>query len=76
MGLLKAGQVHTALVEGYTSEGLGVVRLDGAAVFVPQAVRGETVDLKITKVMKTCAAGELVKVRAPSPERTKPDCPY
>ena len=46
---------------------LGIVRLDGAVVFVPQAVRGETIDLKITKVMKTAAAGEIVKIHKPSP---------
>lgn len=73
---LKTGQIHTAEVEGYSSEGLGVVRLDGAVVFVPQAVRRETIDLKITRVMKTHALGEIVKIRAPSPERAAPDCPY
>ena len=51
----------------YSSEGLGIVRLDGAVVFVPRAVRGETIDLKITKVMKTAAAGEIVKIHKPSP---------
>lgn len=73
---LKSGQIHTALVEGYSSEGLGVVRLDGAVVFVPQAVRGETIDLKILRVMKTHALGETVKIHNPSPERAAPDCPY
>lgn len=76
MGQLRKGGLHTAAVEGYSSEGLGIVRLEGAVVFVPQAVRGETIDLKITRVMKTHALGEIVKVRAPSPERAVPDCPY
>lgn len=76
MEQLRKGGLHTAAVEGYSSEGLGIVRLEGAVVFVPQAVRGETVDLKITRVMKTHALGEIVKVRAPSPERAVPDCPY
>ena len=40
------------------------------------AVRGETVDLRITKVMKTAAAGEIVKIRTSSPERVKPECPH
>lgn len=78
MGVLKIspGQIHTARVEGYSSEGLGIVRLDGAVVFVPQAVRGEDIDLRITRVMKTHALGEIVKVHVPSPERAAPDCPY
>lgn len=73
---LKKGQTYTALVEGYSSEGLGIVRLDGAVVFVPQAVRGETVDLKITRVMKTHALGEIARIHSPSQERAVPDCPY
>ena len=76
MEKLKEGGVYTGTVEGYSSEGLGIVRLDGAVVFVPRAVRGETVDLRITKVMKTAAAGEIVKIHHPSPERAEPECPY
>ena len=73
---LKLGQIHTVFVEGYSSEGYGVVRLDGAVAFVPRAIRGERVDVRITRVMKTHALGELVKIQSPSPERAAPDCPY
>jgi 23S rRNA (uracil1939-C5)-methyltransferase len=76
MKQLREQEVYTATVEGYSSEGLGIARVDGAVVFVPQAIRGETIDLRVTKVMKTSAAGEIVKIKAPSPERTKPECPY
>ena len=76
MDRLRENQIYTGTVEGYSSEGLGIVRLDGAVVFVPRAVRGETIDLKITKVMKTAAAGEIVKIRDPSPDRAAPECPY
>ena len=73
---LEQNRIYRAHIDGYSSEGLGIVRLDGAVVFVPQAIRGEDIDLRITKVMKTCAAGEIVKVKKASPERTKPECPY
>lgn len=76
MEKLELNRIYTGTVGGYSSEGLGIVRLDGAVVFVPCAVRGETVDVKITKVMKNCAAGEIVKIHNPSPERTEPECPY
>ncbi len=76
MEQLKENSIYTGTVEGYSSEGLGIVRLNGAVVFVPRTVRGEEIDLRVTKVMKTCAAGEVVKLRRPSPERTKPDCPH
>ena len=73
MEYLKNGQIHTALTEGYSSEGYGVVRLDGTVVFVPRAVRGERIDLRITRVMKTHALGEIVKIHTPprsGPSRT------
>ena len=73
---LQQGTVYTGTVEGYSSDGCGIVRLDGAVVFVPRAVRGETVDLRITKVMKSSCAGEIVKIHTPSPERATPECPY
>ena len=73
---LRKNQIYTGVVESYSSEGLGIVRLDGAVVFLPGAVRGETVDLRITKVMKTAAAGEIVRIHSPSPERAKPECPH
>jgi len=76
MEKLSENRLYTGTVEGYSSEGMGIVRLSGAVVFVPRAVRGETIDLKITRVMKTCAAGEVVRIHDPSPERREPDCPY
>lgn len=74
--LLEKDRVYTGTVEGYSSEGLGIVRINGAVVFVPHAVRGEVVSLKITRVMKACCAGELVEIKTPSPERIKPECPH
>ena len=76
MEKLRENNIYTATVEGYSSEGLGILRIDGAVVFVPQAIRGEEVDVKITKVMKTAAVGEIKKIKKTSPERMKPECPY
>ena len=76
METLEKGSVYTAVIDGYSSEGLGIARVNGAVVFVPHAVRGEEIDLRITKVMKTSCAGEIVKIHNPSPERMEPECPY
>ena len=66
MEALEKGSVYTAVIDGYSSEGLGIARVNGAVVFVPHAVRGEEIDLRITKVMKTSCAGEIVKIHNPS----------
>ena len=76
MEALEKGSVYTAVIYGYSSEGMGIARVNGAVVFVPHAVRGEEIDLRITKVMKTSCAGEIVKIHNPSPERMEPECPY
>lgn len=77
--------IYTGTVEGYNSEGAGVVRLAGIeeepargrAVFVPGAVRGEEIDFALRHLTKTAAWGELIRIRtdAPSPRRRAPDCP-
>ena len=41
MEALEKGSVYTAVIDGYSSEGLGIARVNGAVVFVPHAVRGE-----------------------------------
>jgi len=72
---LKQGMVVSGTVEGYSSEGLGIVRIGGRVVFVSRAIRGEELEIRITRVMKAAAAGEIVKIRKASPERVAPECP-
>ena len=74
--MLEKNKVYRARVEGYTSEGLGVARIDGQAVFVHRALRGEDCDILLLKVLKNAAFGKAVKAYAPSPHRAEPDCPY
>ena len=74
--MLEKNKVYRARIEGYTSEGLGVARIDGQAVFVHRALRGEDCDVLLLKVLKNAAFGKVVKVHEPSPHRVEPDCPY
>ena len=74
--MLEKNKIYRTRIEGYTSEGLGVARIDGQAVFVHRALRGEDCDVLLLKVLKNAAFGKVVKVREPSPHRVEPDCPY
>lgn len=47
---------------------------DGRAVFVPYALPGEQVRLRLTDQKRNFARGELVEVITPAPERTQPCC--
>ena len=74
--MLEKNKVYRARIQGYTSEGLCVARIDGQAVFVHQALRGEECDILVLKVLKNAAFGKAVRVYEPSPHRVEPDCPY
>ena len=57
------------------SEGQGVGRADGYAVFVPGALAGERVRVHIIKTTARYAVGKLLAVEVPSPDRVAPACP-
>ncbi|MBR4952933.1 MAG: 23S rRNA (uracil(1939)-C(5))-methyltransferase RlmD, partial [Oscillospiraceae bacterium] len=73
---IQKNQLYEAEIVDYTSEGLGVCRIDGRAVFVKGAVPGEKWTIKILKVTNTAifAKGEELLVR--SPARIESDCPH
>ena len=70
------GQVLEVDITGYTSEGQGVARVEGLAVFVAGAIRGERVKIKVAHLGHTAAYGNILEIVTPSPERIKPECPY
>ncbi len=70
------GDIFTVKIENYTSEGAGIARIDGMAVFVPLALRGEECEIKIIKVEKSFAYARLIRVILSSPERVKSECEY
>ena len=54
----------------------GIARHDGFVIFVPFAILGEEVEIKILKVQKDYAYAKLLNVLSPSTYRTQPLCPY
>ena len=61
-------------ITGMTSDGNGVGRHEGMAVFVPLTAIGDEVLIKIVKLQKNYAFGKLLKVETPSPDRITPEC--
>ena len=76
MNEIKKNEVYTVTIEGYSSEGLGVARLDGRVLFVHGAVAGEVCDVHVMKVLKNVAFAKVKAVRQPSPHRMEPACPW
>ena len=76
MAALEKNQIHTVTIDGYSSEGLGVCRVEGQVVFVHGALQGEVCAVQILKVLKRTAFARVAEVAEPSPERRVPDCPH
>lgn len=73
---IKKNEVYTVTIEGYSSEGLGIARVEGRVVFVHGGVRGEVCEILVLKVLKNAAFAKVRKVLEPSAHRTAPACPY
>ena len=73
--MLEKNKIYEAVVTDYTAEGQGVARIEGCAVFLPNAIAGERYRVRIEKVGKTWAAGKIVEILEKSPHRVNRECP-
>lgn len=71
---MKQGDKLTFEITGYGINGEGVARLSGFVVFIPFAMRGETVLARIVHVKKSFAYAVLLSVTEKSPFRVEPVC--
>ena len=73
--MLIKNQIYETTITDYTSEGQGVAHVEGCAVFIPNAIAGERVTVRIEKAQKTWAAGKIVEILEKSPHRVNRECP-
>ena len=73
--MLIKNQIYEAIVTDYTTEGQGIAHVEGCAVFIPNAVAGERVKLRIEVAKKNWAAGKIVEILERSPHRINRECP-
>lgn len=55
---------------------VGIAKIDGAVVFVPGLVKGDTADVRIVSVKKNYAVAECVSTVSASEHRIAPVCPH
>ncbi len=72
---LRKNDILTGQITGFTSQGFGVCRLGGRAVFVPRALPGELWQVRIVKVTRTAVWGRGEELLTASPMRREPACP-
>lgn len=76
MNAITKNNNYEAVVEDYTHEGMGIVKVDGYPVFLPDVLKGETVEFKAVKVNSKYAFGKVLNVLKQSPNRQTPPCEY
>lgn len=73
---LKKNEIVEAEITGWSSDGAGVCRVKGRAVFVPRAIPGERWEIRILKVTASAVFARGERLMQASPARIEPDCPH
>ena len=73
--MLIKNQVYEATIVDYTAQGQGIAKIEGCAVFIPNAIVGEKCAVRIEKAQKTWASGKIVELLERSPHRVNRECP-
>lgn len=72
---LQKNKVYRAEIMDYTTDGSGIARIDGMAVFVPNTAVHDQCDIRIVKVNKKMAFGRVERIIIDSHDRIEPECP-
>ena len=73
--MLEKNKIYDTVIVDYTAQGQGIAKIEGCAVFVPNALVGEVCRVRIEKAQKTWASGKLVEILEKSPHRINRECP-
>lgn len=71
---MNKNEEYVVSIDDITSEGDGVGRIEGYALFIKDALIGDKVRVKIMKAKKSYAFARLLEILEPSPFRVEPRC--
>lgn len=63
-------------VENIAAEGKALAHVDGAVLFLPSAVPGDVVDVRVTRKRKNYMEGTVIRIVKPSEHRLSPFCSH
>ncbi len=69
-------QILTVEISDITSDGEGIGKVEGFPFFVKDAVIGDKVQIRVTRIKKNYGYGRLEKVLSPSPFRVDAKCAF
>lgn len=76
MVLWQVGEEFRVRITGLTHEGAGVGRVEERVVFIPEAILGDLVRMRLVHIKGRLAYGEVVEILERSPDRREPSCPH
>ncbi|MBP5197471.1 MAG: 23S rRNA (uracil(1939)-C(5))-methyltransferase RlmD, partial [Lachnospiraceae bacterium] len=74
--MFEKNEIVEVTITDCSTEGEGIGKKGGFALFVKDAVIGDKVKAKVLKAKKTYAYARLEEIIEPSPYRVEPRCPY
>lgn len=76
MGKWQVGEEHIVSITGLTHEGAGVGRVEERVVFIPDALPGDRLRMRLVHIKERLAYGEIIEILEASPDRVEPSCPH
>lgn len=72
---MKKDDLVQVKIEDIGTDGAGIGKMDGFALFIKDAITGDLVEAKIMKCKKNYGYARLMRIIEPSPWRVEPKCP-
>lgn len=76
LGTIKIDEIYETEITSLENEGSGVCKINQMIVFVPKALPGEKVRIRITEKKKNFARGKIVEILKSSDKRIESKCSY
>lgn len=73
--IVSKNEEYTVTIEDLTTNGEGVGKINGYALFVKDTVPGDVARVRVTKTGKTYGFGRMMELLTPSPDRVEAVCP-
>jgi len=73
--MIKENDIYVVTGADYTSEGIGLAKVDNFPIFINNLIIGEEAEIKITKVMRNFATGKIIRFTKMSSDRITPVVP-
>jgi len=72
--MLKKNEEYIVEIIDNGFQGEGIAKIDGFIIFIPQAIKGEKIKIKILKVLTNFSYGKIIEIIEKSKDRIDTDC--